>query len=647
MNLLDKISKHTSSIGNSIINSKEFVRRLILILVDSFLIAISARISFLILKDSILLESYSIYSYFIVLSIVIGIPIYLFTGQYKALTKYVGSRAMYLLGARNALIVFITSIFGRLFTDNILSSRFLILNWIFLSVLIGLFRFSLRDLLLSIQPGKQVSATNIAIYGAGTTGAQLAKSIRINGGYKLITFLDDSPKLWNRNINGIPIKSPYDIKNFHEEIDQVLVAIPSIKRKRLREIMDNLQNFSFSILQIPSIEDLTEGRARIDTLRPISIEDLLCRDSVLPDKQLISENISNQVICVTGAGGSIGSELCREMIKLRVKKILLIENHEPSLYKIFEELKPKVYKNIEIIPILGNCFDKSHISKIFKAHKVNSVFHAAAYKHVPIVELNPLQGLMNNVISTKVLCSSAQECGVNRLILISTDKAVRPTNVMGASKRLAELVVQSFAEHSTNRDIERSSKSTCFSMVRFGNVLGSSGSVVPLFRQQISTGGPITLTHPEMVRYFMTIKEAAQLVLQASNLANGGEIFLLDMGNPVRIQDLAIQMIKLSGLSVCDENNPNGDIEIICTGKRPGEKLYEELLIDSTAEATRHPLIFKAKENYIKKSILFDELDKLDLLFKDHKTSEALKILSNLVPEWKDQQNKVNDIPMN
>jgi FlaA1/EpsC-like NDP-sugar epimerase len=408
-------------------------------------------------------------------------------------------------------------------------------------------------------------------------------------------------------------------------VDQVLLAIPSLNRQRRREIVEQLQELDIAVLQVPSVEEITSGRARITALRPIAIEELLGRDSVPPDPQLLGPGIGGAVVCVSGAGGSIGSELCRQILALAPKRLVLLERSEPSLYAIDQELRERLPSTVELVPILGSAADGQLVERVLREQDVQILFHAAAYKHVPLVQANPLAGLANNVLGTLVLARAATRCGVRSFTLISTDKAVRPTNVMGASKRAAELVIQALAQEPGP---------TRFAMVRFGNVLGSSGSVVPLFHQQIAKGGPLTLTHQEIIRYFMTITEAAQLVLQAAVLARGGDLFLLDMGEPVRILDLAKQMVLLSGLSLRDAQHPQGDIEIVCTGLRPGEKLCEELLIDAESETTAHPLIYRARERAIPPQQLWLQIKALELAVDQQDVEAALEVLAELVPEW-------------
>ena len=387
------------------------------------------------------------------------------------------------------------------------------------------------------------------------------------------------------------------------------------------------------IFIVPSVEDIISKKITINSDKNLFVEDLLGREKVLPDPLLLSAGIKNKSILITGAGGSIGSELCRQIIKLNPSKIILLELSEIALYKIDKELKANIKNSTKIKGYLGDSCDKNLLRYIFKKNEINIIFHAAAYKHVPIVEMNPLIGLKNNVFSTKAICEISKEFNPSKVILISTDKAVRPTNIMGASKRLAELIVQVYAMENEEK-ISNNSSTTKFSMVRFGNVLNSSGSVVPIFKEQISNGGPITITHPEIIRYFMTIEEAAQLVIQAAKLALGGDLFVLDMGSPVKITELAEQMITLSGLELKNETNKNGDIEIVFTGLRPGEKLYEELLIDAECLKTSHPLIYRALEESIKPEKLWKKLDKLELAISNHDREKSIQILSDLIPQW-------------
>ena len=601
-------------------------RRILLIGLDSLLLPLSVWLSFwLRLSHPFHPGFIAAGSWLLIATPLIGLPLYLLTGQYKGLTRYAGSAAFYQLSGRNGLLVLLLAAIGVMLLLPMPPRTSWILLWLLLTGFTGSVRFALRDFLLNLRSTQHKQPLRVAIYGAGEAGAQLAAALRLAENYRIVTFLDDNPSYWGRTINGVLICSPQEVMGMESSIDQVLLAIPSLPRSERRRIVDRLQSLGIPVLQVPSVDDLTSGRARIDALRPIAIEDLLGRDEVPADPQLLGPGIQDAVVCVTGAGGSIGSELCLQILALSPSRLILIERSEPALYAIEQQLRSLVSEGVVLQPVLGSATDPKLLHRLFADHAVDLVFHAAAYKHVPLVEANPLAGLANNVGSTHQVCRAAVATGVSQVVLISTDKAVRPTNVMGASKRLAELVVQAHAVETAN---------TRLSMVRFGNVLGSSGSVVPLFRRQIATGGPITLTHPEIIRYFMTIPEAATLVLQSSVLAEGGDVFLLDMGEPVWIKDLAEQMVRLSGLSLRDAAHPDGDIEIVCTGLRPGEKLYEELLIDAESQPTAHPLIYRAKEHSLPPHTLWPQLEALTSAIAAQDIDTALKLLEELVPEW-------------
>ena len=603
-------------------------RRRLLIAADVLILPLSVFMSFWLRLANPFHSSFIEASWWLLPAIwLIGLPIYAFSGQYRGLTRYVGSRAIYQLALRNGLIVTILVAFGSLSQLAMPPRSSWLLLWLLLTVFTGVVRFGLRDVLLNLQNKQRQVPTRVAIYGAGVAGVQLAAALRVANSHSVEMFVDDDPSLWHRTINGVLIEQPHVLHQRVQVIDQVLLAIPSLSRSRRQQIVDDIQEIGIPVLQIPSVEDITSGRARIDTLKAIEVEELLGRDPVPPDPQLLGLHITGASVCVTGAGGSIGSELCRQILTLHPKRLVMLERSEPNLYSINHDLTAVLPVGVELVPVLGSAADNSLVERCFREHKVDVVFHAAAYKHVPLVESNPLAGLANNVLTTRVICEEARRCGLKQLMLISTDKAVRPTNVMGASKRLAELVVQAQPQGHTR-----------FAMVRFGNVLGSSGSVVPLFRRQIAVGGPITLTHPDIIRYFMTITEAAQLVLQASVLAEGSDVFLLDMGKPVSIKSLAEQMIRLSGLDVKNDSNPNGDIEIICTGLRPGEKLFEELLINAESEPTEHPLIFRAKERSLQPDELWPQLNALEIAIENQDIQAALSVLSELVPEWQSAQ---------
>ena len=610
-------------------------RRLFLIGIDALLLPLAVWLSFWFRMAHPFHAAFlSVGLWILPAVLLIGLPIYAISGQYKGLTRYVGSPALYKLAGRNGILILLLISIGIILRFPMPPRSSWALLWFLLTGLTGGVRFALRDLLLSLKASHHKRIKRVAIYGAGEAGAQLAASLRLGGSHHIVSFLDDAPSLWQRSLNGIPIQPPQILSQLQDQLEQVLLAIPSLPRSQRRRIVNELHKQAIPVLQVPSVDDIVSGRTRIDSLRPIAIEDLLGRDCVPPDPLLLGPGINDAVVCVTGAGGSIGSELCRQILLLNPKRLILLESSESSLYALDQELCGLLPEHVQLLPILGSAADRSLVENLFREQGLQVIFHAAAYKHVPLVEANPLSGLANNVCSTRVICQAAAAAGVQKVILISTDKAVRPTNVMGASKRLAELVVQASnleAIHATNNDFH---SRTRFAMVRFGNVLGSSGSVVPLFRRQISSGGPITLTHPEIIRYFMTIPEAAQLVIQAAVLAKGGDLFLLDMGEPVLIKDLAEEMVHLSGLSLQDVRNPNGDIEIVYTGLRPGEKLYEELLIKAESEGTQHPLIFRANEFSIPPEQLWPRLDALEVALADNDKATALAILAELVPDW-------------
>ena len=614
-------------------NSNLYYRKFILVTFDQLIIYVSLLISFFI--EGIFINNPVIfflnYYHFFILTLFI----YLLTGQYQALTKYFYSSSIYKIGIRSLLIGF-SSYFLNLFPDffNKIPLNLIILSLLISTVLSFWFRTSLSWLIKIVQSENKKSI-NVVIFGAGSAGAQLISTLKYENNFNVVCFIDENKKLWGRSINSIPIKSPNFLYKTNFKIDKILLAIPSVNLTKKQKILKELSNHSIPVYKIPSIQELISGKEKIDTLKPITTEELLGREPVKPMLDLISKGIKDINICITGAGGSIGSELCRQIINFSPSKLVLIDNSEANLYQIGIDLKNKKNFDFPLVLKLGDCTNKKLINSIFKEHNIDMVFHAAAYKHVPIVEENPLPGIFNNVISTLSVCEASLENNLKRMILISTDKAVRPTNVMGASKRLAEQIVLDFANNQNNFYENEPNIKTCFSLVRFGNVLGSSGSVVPLFSKQIREGGPITITDKKIIRYFMTLKEAAQLVLHVAGISKGGEVFLLDMGEPVSIQKLAELMIKLSGSTIKVNQKSAGGIEIKYTGLRPGEKLYEELLIDSNAEKTDHPLIFKGvNENrfctdlLVKVNLLKEKIDNLN-------EDEAFKILRELVPDWK------------
>ena len=466
----------------------------------------------------------------------------------------------------------------------------------------------------------------VLIYGAGSSGRQLGAAMGNSRESNVVGFIDDDRSISGTRINRLPVYSSDDLATLIQarQIDDILLALPSASRQRRNDIIRNLRGLPVGVRTLPDLMDLAHGRVESGDLRELTIEDLLSREPVEPEMDVVRRKVEGKTVLVTGAGGSIGSELCRQLLAAAPARILLLEQSEYSLYMIHRNLTE--VSQVEVVPLLGSVTNTLRVAEILRAWRPDVVFHAAAYKHVPLVEHNPLDGLRNNVIGTRRVAEMAVEFGVKDFVLVSTDKAVRPTNIMGATKRLAELILQGLAGEETN---------TCFSMVRFGNVLGSSGSVVPLFREQIRRGGPVTITHRDITRYFMTIPEAAQLVVQACAMALGGEVFVLDMGEPVRIIDLASNMIELSGLTIKSQANPDGDIEIVTIGMRPGEKLYEELLIGNSPQATAHPLIMMASEHHIPWFSLRTELDYLERIIKRGEVEAARALLCELVREFK------------
>lgn len=616
-----------------------FYRKFLLIIIDLISLFLGSLVICLSNKNFDLPNSLNLifnYKWFILITPLLGIFIYLFSGQYKSLTRFTTSKTIYQLALRNLATLFI--IFLTPFTEISLfkiNPIWFVQAWIILSVFSGSPRIFLRDFLLK---NKKTTLSKfkkkVVIYGAGYEGVLLYNSMIIEGLYEILCFIDNDTSLWDREINGIKIHPPKYIEFNSIKIDQILLANPFKDNFEKSKILNNLQKYNIPIFSIPKIEDIASGEFSISQLKAISIEDLLSRKSVNAMPELLGKNIKDFSICVTGAGGSIGSELCRQIIKQNPTKLILLENNEYALYKINEELIDFCPKKTVLKPVLMNAINQKELENLFNNEKVDRIFHSAAYKHVPLVERNPIQGLANNILSSLAICHASVNSSVKHTILISSDKAVRPTSIMGVSKRISELIFQAFALKVENNKFKNNEK-TCFSMVRFGNVLGSSGSVVPLFQKQIASGGPITLTHEKINRYFMTINEAAQLVIQAAVLAKGGDVFLLDMGKPIPIKELAKKMIRLSGLAIKDKNNINGDIEIITTGLRNGEKLFEELLIDNeSSERTDHPLIFKAKENSIMPDILLPKIDQLKIAMKNQDLNYCYKIISNLVPEW-------------
>ncbi len=525
-------------------------------------------------------------------SIAIALPLFVRFGLYRAIFRFSGWNAMVSLAQAMALYtIFYVTIFTVVSVPGI-PRTVGVIQPLLLLVSVGLTRVAVRYWLGGVYRTilQKSHMPGILIYGGGQAGRQLAAALSRSHEHRLLGFLDDDVKLQGNSLDGRTVYAPGELEYLVKElgVTDVLLALPSITRDQRKEILAGLAHLPVHVRTLPGMADLAAGRVTMNDVRELDIEDLLGRDPVSPDEALLDRLIRGKVVMVTGAGGSIGSELCRQIAACAPRTMLLVENSEFALYQIHRELET-AHPGLALVPLLASVQDETRMTQIMQTWPPDTLYHAAAYKHVPLVEYNPVQGLRNNVWGTWVCARVAQAAGVRHFVLISTDKAVRPTNVMGASKRLAEMVLQALSAEP--------GQTTTFAMVRFGNVLGSSGSVVPLFRDQIKNGGPITLTHPEITRYFMTIPEAAQLVIQAGAMAHGGDVFVLDMGEPVRIIDLARRMVELSGLQVKESADAEGDIEIQITGLRPGEKLYEELLIGDNPQATAHTRIMRALED--------------------------------------------------
>ena len=567
-------------------------------------------------------------------SLCMALPIFIVMGMYRAIFRYAGLaafiavlKAIAIYGVAFMTIFTALSVPGVPRTVGILQP-FLLLIGIGLSRL-GI-RYWLGDAYQRILNKNTVA--KVLIYGAGSAGRQLAGALTNSAELNVVGYLDDDPRLKGGIMGGLPIYDPSDLPVLAETlgVHNVLLALPSASRQRRNEILEHIRTARVNVRTLPDLTALAQGRIAVSDIRELEIEDLLGREAVAPRQALLDKAMRNKVVMVTGAGGSIGGELCRQILRNSPSSLILVDQNEFALYNIHAELQKlaELYKheNLQIVPILCSVRDQDRIEHIMQSWRPQTLYHAAAYKHVPLVEHNAVEGIKNNVMGTLVTARAANENGVSNFVLISTDKAVRPTNVMGASKRLAEMVLQALAAESTTDRLQ-----TNFSMVRFGNVLGSSGSVVPLFRQQIKEGGPVTLTHPDITRYFMTISEASQLVIQAGAMAEGGDVFLLDMGEPVRIADLARKMVELSGLTVRDEDNAEGDIELSVTGLRPGEKLYEELLIGDNPETTEHPRIMKAREDFLFWPELSKKLTSLNVVLDRNDMTAARSMLAELV----------------
>jgi len=557
-----------------------------------------------------------------------AIGIFALMGLYRAIIRFIGPQAMVTIAIGTALSVAVLGVYDRLHGVPFLPWSVLAIYAALALLYLVASRFAVRYLFYYGLNGH--GGTRVAIYGAGKAGAKLSAALLAGSDFKPVAFIDDSRALWGSRVNGIHVFDPDEIKWLIErqQIERVLLAMPTASRRRRSEILDKLEPLGVHVQSLPDLSDLIEGKASFDQLSEVDVDDLLGRDPVPPNPTLFERSIRDKCVMVTGAGGSIGSELCRQILRSAPRRLVLFEMSEVALYQIDRELNSIVAKDqltVQIIPLLGNAHHRHRMREVLTTFEVQTVYHAAAYKHVPIVEHNIIEGVHNNVVSTWYAAEAALDTGVGTFVLISTDKAVNPTNVMGATKRFAELILQA---------LQQRSKRTRFCIVRFGNVLASSGSVVPLFQEQIRQGGPVTVTHPDVMRYFMTIREAAQLVIQAGSMATGGDVFVLEMGQPVRIDDLARRLINLTGLTVRDQANPDGDIEIQYMGLRAAEKLFEELLIGKNVMGTEHPKILRAMEHGLPWEKARQILDELLAALASFDCRRSLALLSEAVVEY-------------
>lgn len=572
--------------------------------------------------------------------VVVTLPLFAVTGLYRAIFRHAGLAMLYTLGKTlfvyaliYALVFAVWGVAGvprsmgvmqpMLFALGVIASRLFARQWL------GGYGTN----------RKRTGAYRALIYGAGSAGRQLATGMSHAREVLVVGYVDDDDRLHGQVLNSLPIYSPANLTQVvaKKNVSQIYLALPNASRRRRNEIIESLLPLKLQVRTLPGLVDLTQGRVKLADLKDLDVEDLLGRDPVPPDAMMMAKNSTGKVVLVTGAGGSIGSELCRQILHAAPAKLLLVELTEFALYVVEQELRKQKMEGIELVPLLADVRNEARMAEIMRTWQPHTVYHAAAYKHVPLVEHNPAEGLRNNVRGTWVAAEQAIAHGVSDFVLISTDKAVRPTNIMGASKRLSEMVLQALAQQ-----MQQQGHATRLSMVRFGNVLGSSGSVVPLFRKQIAAGGPITLTDERITRYFMTIPEAAQLVIQAGAMATGGDVFVLDMGEPVKIIDLARKMIELSGLTVQDSSNPEGDIAIEVTGLRPGEKLYEELLIGDNPQPTQHARIMKAHEEFLPWATLQQHLSELMKAVNVNHVPTMRAIMQQLVPGYQPEGDVVD-----
>ena len=619
---------------DSILACPRSIKRTIAVSFDFFVVVLSLWLAFSLRYSEIYVPPQSLWWLFLSAP-AIAIPVFIKFGLYRAIIRYLGMQAIWTVVKATMLFEILFASLALTSTIQSIPRTIFVIQAIMLLVIVGGTRLIARWWINSMQNGSNDRARNkkivppVIIYGAGASGMQLAAALKQSSQYRPIAFIDDAVEFQNHQINGLTVFPFTQLSHLIDQhgVTDLLLAMPSVSRARRNELIRLLEPYSLHVRTLPSLIDLADGKVNVSDIQEVNIADLLGREAIEPIQDLLQANISNKIVMVTGAGGSIGSELCRTIIRLKPSSLVLYELNEFSLYAIERELE-SLDIGVPIFALLGNVQDQKRIESACSRFNINTIYHAAAYKHVPMVEKNTSEGVRNNVFGTLSCVKAAIASKVETFVLISTDKAVRPTNTMGATKRFAELVLQGLAEEQSD---------TRLIMVRFGNVLGSSGSVVPLFREQIANGGPVTVTDSRIIRYFMSIAEAAELVIQAGAMGQGGDVFVLDMGEPLRIVDLAKRMIHLSGYIEKNKENPEGDIEITYTGLRAGEKLYEELLIGDNVADTNHSKIMRAEEKVISWSVLDDILPRLQNLNDQNNTEEVRAIFLDYVDGFKPQ----------
>lgn len=619
---------HSQSLKTWVASQSRLIKQAIMIIVDSLLVLFALWLSFSLRWGELYVPQSGVLV-LILASPLYSIPVFSYFGLYHAIVRYINFETLWNVVKAVTLSSLIFTLIVNLTAVKIVPRSVTLINWMVTILFVGGVRvfahWWFRELISNVSKASKPDFNRVIIYGAGEAGIQLAISLLNNKKYQPVAFVDDDRSLHRKVIHGISIYKPEQLSNLKSRlnVNQVLLAMPSISNSRRKAIIESIEPLSLRVKTVPPVNDIVSGDYKLEEVREIEIDDLLGRDPVQPDNKLISHCITGKNVMVSGAGGSIGSELCRQIMLHDPSRLVLFEISEYNLFNIERELHDKYPDALtRIIPVLGSVQDRSRVDQIIRLHQIQVIYHAAAYKHVPMVEQNPVEGVSNNIFGTQAIGRSALDNNVEYFVLVSTDKAVRPTNVMGATKRVSEMIVQSLANRSEH---------THFCMVRFGNVLDSSGSVVPLFREQIKSGGPVRVTHRDILRYFMTIPEAAELVIQAGALSENGEVFILDMGEPVRIYELARKMIHLAGYQVRDSSNPDGDIEITFTGLRPGEKLFEELLIDNNVSGTRHPRIVQALEAELDIETLSNTLQSIEQAVVKHDVEALYTLLESIV----------------